>query len=286
MSSGVASTWPWPIAVEPTARSSPISAAAGSVERSAPASAGSWLKPNALGGRHEPLGAELGAHRREDGVAGVREDVAQRAAARLAVGVLELARPRARPPSRRGSRCDGLRDAGLERAGERDDLEHRARRLGRGVGDPGEREHLAVARAHDRDAAEAAGERLDGRALDVGVDRGAHVAALAAARPTAITRSPARSSPPGRAGELGVELALEAGQPDRRVRRDAAALRSSAARSGGAGPTRPAISAASAPSSDSRASPSASGVPSRAWIVARGGIRVVRESCSPRRRPG
>ena len=45
--SGVASTFPWPIAVEPSARSSPISSAAGIVERSAPAMPGSWLKPNA-----------------------------------------------------------------------------------------------------------------------------------------------------------------------------------------------------------------------------------------------
>ena len=44
-SSGVASTLPWPIAVEPSARSSPISAAAGIVERAAPASAGCLLNP-------------------------------------------------------------------------------------------------------------------------------------------------------------------------------------------------------------------------------------------------
>ena len=43
--SGVVSTLPWPIAVEPTARSSPISPAAGIVERAAPASFGSSLKP-------------------------------------------------------------------------------------------------------------------------------------------------------------------------------------------------------------------------------------------------
>ena len=39
------STLPWPIAVEPTARSSPISSAGGIVERAAPASPGSLLKP-------------------------------------------------------------------------------------------------------------------------------------------------------------------------------------------------------------------------------------------------
>ncbi len=41
----MASTLPWPIALEPTARSSPISCAAGIDERAAPASAGSSLKP-------------------------------------------------------------------------------------------------------------------------------------------------------------------------------------------------------------------------------------------------
>ena len=41
ISSGVASTLPWPIALEPTARSSPISRAAGIVERAAPAAPGS-----------------------------------------------------------------------------------------------------------------------------------------------------------------------------------------------------------------------------------------------------
>src|SRR3954447_25125634 len=44
-SSGVASTLPWPIADEPTARSSPISSGAGIVERAAPTGPGFWLKP-------------------------------------------------------------------------------------------------------------------------------------------------------------------------------------------------------------------------------------------------
>ncbi len=64
IASGVASTWPWPIAVEPTARSSPISAAAGIVERSAPARPGSLLKPNrsaAATRRSAPSSAPIGA---------------------------------------------------------------------------------------------------------------------------------------------------------------------------------------------------------------------------------
>jgi hypothetical protein len=64
ISSGVASTLPWPIAVEPTARSSPISPAAGIVERCAPASPGSWLNPNrsaAATSRSAPSFAPSGA---------------------------------------------------------------------------------------------------------------------------------------------------------------------------------------------------------------------------------
>ncbi len=101
----------------------------------------------------------------------------------------------------------------------------------------------------------------------------------------ASTRSPARSSPPGRpassASNSRSSPLMPTGAPGGTPRRS-----SSAARSGGAGPTRPAISDASAPSSDSRASPSASGVPSRAWIAARGGSVVVRVSVSPRAQPG
>src|SRR3954465_57519 len=100
ISSGVASTLPWPIALEPTARSSPISRAGGIVERAAPASEGASLKPNRSaaatsrraprGGGGEPARAELRAERREDGVAGLGERLLQAAAAGLPVGVLEL----------------------------------------------------------------------------------------------------------------------------------------------------------------------------------------------------
>ena len=67
----------------------------------------------------------------------------------------------------------------------------------------------------------------------------------------ASTRSPARSTPPGRPRELGVELALQPAEPDRARPGGTPRRASSAARSGGAGPMRPATSAASAPSSES-----------------------------------
>ena len=62
--SGVVSTLPCPIALEPTARSSPISAAAGIVEGAAPASPGSSLKPKrsaAATSRFAPSSAPSGA---------------------------------------------------------------------------------------------------------------------------------------------------------------------------------------------------------------------------------
>ncbi len=101
----------------------------------------------------------------------------------------------------------------------------------------------------------------------------------------ASTRSPARSTPPGRPVSSASNSRSRPVSPT-----DASAgtprRASSAARSGGAGPMRPATSAATAPSSEARASPSASGVPSRAWIAARGGSDVVRDSFSPGRSPG
>ena len=145
----MASTLPWPIADEPTARSSPISSAAGIVERAAPSGPGSWLKPKRSAVSTSRFGPELGAERREDGVAGVREGLPQRAAAGLAVGVLELdALERGLGLDRElGPRLDHLR---LERARERDDLERRAGRLGSGERDAREPEHLAAWRAAAR----------------------------------------------------------------------------------------------------------------------------------------
>jgi hypothetical protein len=63
--SGVVSTLPWPIAVEPTARSSPISPAAGMVDRAAPISPGSSLKPKrsaAATSFSAPSSAPIGAN--------------------------------------------------------------------------------------------------------------------------------------------------------------------------------------------------------------------------------
>ena len=169
------------------------------------------------------------------------EAFSQRPAAGLAVGVLELDALEHGRRLARGS-CSTRGDARLERAGQRDDLEHRAGRLRRRVGDPGQREHLAVARPHAprrrRSGRPAPRPRRAGRrgrsscaprCRARGATRGEHALAraqLAArrARPARRrTRARARSAPTGAPG----------GTPRRS---------SSAARSGGAGPTRPAIS--------------------------------------------
>ena len=221
-SSGVASTLPWPIADEPTARSSPISSGAGIVERAAPTGPGILVEAEALGGLDEAAGADLGPQRREHRVAGFRERALERAAARLAVGVLEL------HALERGLRLDREARArpdlaGLQRGGQRDDLERRAGRLGRRERDAREAQHLAGLGPQHGDAAEAPGQRLDRRALDVGVDRRADVdAALRLrARHHAL---PGAQHAAGAPGQPRVELALEAGEPDRRALGHAALL--------------------------------------------------------------
>ena len=101
----------------------------------------------------------------------------------------------------------------------------------------------------------------------------------------ASTRPPAFSVPPGvpasRSSKVRSRPLSPTGVPSGTPRRA-----SSSSRSGGAGPSRPAISDAIGPRSERRCSPCAMIVPSRAWSAARGGIRVSRFSRSPSRRPG
>ena len=167
--------------------------------------------------------------------------------------------------------------------GERDDLERRARRLQAGEGDPGEAEQLAVAGVERHDAAQAAGERRrsprarrSGRS-SCGPRGPARGAELASSLPPASRRPPgrpisatsrARSRPESPTGAPG-------GTPS---------AVSSACRSGGAGPSRPTVSAAtSATDGDAvRAAPCASTLPSRDSSVARGGsVDLARELRAP-----
>ena len=132
--SGVASTLPWPIALEPTARSSPISLAGGIVERAAPMSPGSCVEAEALGGR-PPAGwrpASRPAARTPSCTSWRTRSRASRRRTRRwrsAAG-----RPRASPRSGTGSLA-ALGHVRRQHAGERDDLERGAGRLRGGVGD-------------------------------------------------------------------------------------------------------------------------------------------------------
>jgi hypothetical protein len=124
-----------------------------------------------LGEPHEPAGAELGAERREDRVAGVRERGGQRPAAGLAARV---GQPHA---GQHGPGLDGigarrLRDPRLQRARERDDLERRAGRLRAVEREPSGGEHGAGARPDHGHAADAVAERAGGDALEPRRERG------------------------------------------------------------------------------------------------------------------
>ena len=143
-----------------------------------------------------------------------------------------------------------------------------ARRLGRGLRDPGQREHLAGLGRDGRDPAVAAGQRLDRGALELRGRSRLHVGAahrgLAGEHAAAGVEHAA-----GRAGQALVELALEAGQADRRAGGDAALGELLAALRRAPGRRGPRSRTPSGPRSDRRSGPLAIAVPSRAWIVAR-----------------
>jgi hypothetical protein len=181
---------------------------------------GGRVEAERLGGFDQPPRPEPSAERCEDGVARLRKGLLERAAAGLPVRVLEL------HAGQRGRGLDGEArvtrdDVVAEEAGQRHDLERRAGRLRGRVGEAGQREDLAVARAHRGDAADAARERQYGGALNVGIDRGADIAAGqgAARRHHAAA---GRQGPARAAGEAGVELALQARHADCRPRRQPA----------------------------------------------------------------
>ena len=142
-----------------------LSAAPGDVRRR--------VEPVALGGGHEALGAELGAERGEDRVARLGEGDDERAAAVLAVGVLEVDALQHRLLLH-GIGLLRVRDPCLERARRRDHLERRPGRLQAREGDPREGEHLPGVRLERHDAAHARTERGHRRLLDGQRDRRAH----------------------------------------------------------------------------------------------------------------
>jgi hypothetical protein len=174
-----------------------------------------------LGDLDELLGAQLRAHRREDRVAGLGEDLGERPAAGLAVGVLELHALQRREGLDR-VRARELRQPLLQTAGHGDDLHRRTGGLQAGEGDAGEREELAGPRLDRHDAAEAAAQGLDGGALDRDGDRGPHRVGGLRLRPRQHDVAGAER-PAGTARELLVQRPLETGEPDLGVGRPAQA---------------------------------------------------------------
>ena len=159
--------------------------------------------------------------RGEDGVAGVRERLLQRAAAGLAVRVLELDALELASSLHRELRAR-LDLAGLERPGERDDLERRAGRLGGRERDAGQPEHLARRRGAARRCRRSA--RPAPRPPRAGCRGRSPPARRAVARLGARDHARAGAQDPARAaGQPLVELALEAVEADRRALGHAAA---------------------------------------------------------------
>ena len=249
ISSGVASTLPWPIAVEPTARSSPISSAAGIV-RTRGARQARVLVEAERARRSRPACARP-ARRPAARTPSCRSARTSRSATRRTTRRWRsrARRPRASPPSAPGSSRSRLTAFASSAADSVMILKTEPGGCGAENATPASAEHLAGARTDRRDPAVAAGQRRDRRALDVGVDRRADALARAAARRLASTRAPASSSPPG------VPASWASNSRSRPVRPTGASVghaarASSAARSGGAGPTRPAISEAAGSRSD------------------------------------
>ena len=260
-----------------------MSPAAGIVLSAAPAMSGGALKPKCSAVGHEALGAERDPERGEDGVAGLREGDDERAAAVLAVGVLEV------DAFQHGlglHRIALLRvgDPGLQRARRGDHLERRPRGLQAREGDPREGEHLAGARHQRDDAAQAPAER--------GRPPPARPAARSSCAPPApgadsvrlSTRAPATSSPPGVPSRRSSKIRSRPETPTSASAGTPSAA-SSSRRSGGIGPSWPTTWGASS-EVEARSSPLASTVRSRASNVARVGIRVTRRRRSPTPSPG
>ena len=277
-SSGVESTLPWPIADEPTARSSPISSAAGIVERAAPRGPGSWLKPKrsaVLTSCSAPSLAPSGAKTElQESAKDCRSVPPQDSpwafwsstpSIVAAVWTGNLAPGLTTPSSSAPASVMILNVEpggwGAEKATPESPSTSPV------VG-------FSTAMPPKRPASASTAARWMSGSI------AARTSAPAFGSVRATTRAPARRMPPGvpdsRSSNSRSSPLSPTGAPSGTPRRA-----SSSARSGGAGPTRPATSAASGPRSESRSGPLASGVPSRARIAPRAPSVVVRCSRSP-----
>ena len=179
-----------------------------------------------LGCLDEALRAELGAERREDAVARLREGLGEAPTTGFVVGVGDLTAA----DHDRGLGRELVRELDhprLEGGGGRDHLERRARRLRPGEGDPRQGQDRAVASVQHGDAAKAAAERRHRGLLEAGIDgRVNRLAgdrlAFGEHRPTgwiAVVgdRDELTARP---SGEPPVEGELEPARPGRRARRE------------------------------------------------------------------
>ena len=233
--SGVASTLPWPIADEPTARSSPISRAARDRGARRALQARVLVEAELLGGLDElaPRRASRRAGRRRCCRSGRRRPAGE--PPQDSPLAFWISTPSIVGAVWTGKRRGALGDLVVQHAGERDDLERAAGRLRRGLGDPGQREHLAGARGDGRDPAVAAGQRLDRGALELGVDARADGRRRARA-PCGRARGRRRRGC-RRGCRRGARRTRARGRSGRPARpRGTPRLASSCARSGGAGP--------------------------------------------------
>ena len=214
----------------------------GIVERAAPASGGSSLKPNfsAVATSFSapslaPSGAKTLLHE-------CAKEVSQRAAAGLAVGVLDLDALDRRRGLVPGSVALRLATLFCSTPASVTILNVEPGGCGADWAIPASASTSPVCGPHDRDPAVAAGERLDRGALDLRVDRRAH-----RRRPARRLRWRARARRRNRMPP-GVPVRRSSNSRSRPVRPTAAPVGHAArgelgrARSGGAGPTVPAIS--------------------------------------------
>ena len=188
---------------------------------------------------------------------------------------------------RRGVREDGAQrgDVRLQRPGGGDDLHRRARRLQRRVGDARRapaprpvRGFMTTMPPYWPPSAATAARSIPGEIV---------VLTGLAATGTAVAsmRWPASSCPPGGARQLVLEDELQPVEPDMGVGGVAARRVLPSGRTG-SGPTVPTIWSATSGMGELRSGPWASGVPSLASSVPRGGSEITRCSFSPLRNPG
>ena len=262
---------PCPIAEEPTARSSPMCSPTGSCSRPRRGSRLGWLKPNRSAIATSRLAPSLAPSGANTELHDTANAFRKRAAAGLAAGVLQRVAARSSPRSRWGTRCPSVTMSAWSAAGGGDDLHRRAGRLQR-------RERRSRrAPAARRCAGSSPPSRRTGRRARR--PRRARSRARSwsctgwagTGAAVARTRRPASSVPPGVPGSRSWKMRSSPSRPTLASAGIAAAPRRWRLRPAGIGPTVPTIWPATSGIGEVRSGPCASGVPSLASSVPRGG---------------